>query len=157
MGVSGTGKSTIGKALSSTLDIPFFDGDDFHPIENIEKMTAGVPLNDTDRKPWLEQLHTLAKTELNKDGAVIVCSALKKSYRAILSKDISQQVYWVFLDGPAELILKRMKLRSGHFMPPTLLQSQFDTLERPKEAITISIVDSPEAIVKTILKTVKNN
>jgi len=156
MGVSGTGKSTIGKALSLALDIPFFDGDDFHPVANIEKMTEGLPLNDEDRKPWLEKLGLLAASELEKKGAIIACSALKASYRTLLSKNISNHTKWVFLHGSSEVIRERMKNRSDHFMPPALLKSQFDALEIPENAIKISILDAPNDIVKKIIETVKN-
>ena len=97
MGVSGSGKSTIGKLLSQEFNIPFFDGDDFHPKENIEKMSSGQPLNDNDRQSWLEVLNGLAIKELEKSNCIIVCSALKQKYREILSQNIETQTNWIYL------------------------------------------------------------
>ncbi len=155
MGVSGSGKSTIGNKLSEALQLPFFDGDDFHPDANIQKMSAGSPLNETDRKPWLKLLNKLAIKELQNKGAVIACSALKESYREVLSNKIESEVKWIFLDGDIALILNRLKNRSSHFMPASLLQSQFDSLERPKSAITISIRNNPGTIIEEIIKKLK--
>ncbi|NAY90719.1 AAA family ATPase [Muricauda sp. JGD-17] len=150
MGVSGTGKSTIGKLLANKLNVPFFDGDDFHPKSNIEKMGAGIPLNDSDREGWLKQLNQLA-LDHELSGAVIACSALKESYREILKNQMNDQMEFIFLQGSLELIKKRMEERKGHFMPTKLLQSQFDTLEVPKDAITIFIDRTPEELVSDIL------
>ncbi|WP_372752551.1 NADP-dependent phosphogluconate dehydrogenase [Mariniflexile sp.] len=152
MGVSGCGKSTIGKILSQKLNMPFFDGDDFHPQSNIDKMSSGIPLNDEDRYGWLRTLNELAKKQLQDKSCVIVCSALKKSYRDILSSDIQNQVKWVHLAGSFHQILERLKKRENHFMSPDLLQSQFDTLEQPKEALEINIGLKPEEIVEIITK-----
>lgn len=150
MGVSGCGKSTVGKLLAEARSLPFFDGDNFHPEANVRKMAAGQPLNDFDRKEWLLSLNTLAKDhQLN--GAVIVCSALKASYRELLSRDIEDKVSWVLLDGSFQEILHRLKKRKGHFMPISLLESQFETLERPQAAIIISIHARPEEIVQEII------
>jgi len=151
MGVSGCGKSTIGKLLAKKLDIPFFDGDDFHPESNIEKMEAGIPLNDNDRHGWLLRLNALAK-ENSKKGGIIACSALKASYRRILDGGIEKKVVWVFLKGSFKTIHERMKKRKGHYMPPSLLQSQFDALEPPKHALVLSILKTPEEIVDEILE-----
>ena len=98
MGVSGCGKSTIGKMLAQELEIPFFDGDDYHPEANIEKMKSGRPLNDEDRKGWLLRLNTLAQSQKEK-GAVIACSALKEAYRVLLNKGLKNEVCWVYLEG----------------------------------------------------------
>ena len=156
MGVSGCGKSTVGKLLAEARSLPFFDGDDFHPEANVRKMAAGQPLNDFDRKEWLLSLNTLAKDhQLN--GAVIVCSALKASYRRLLSSDIEDSVSWVLLDGSFQEILNRLKKRKGHFMPISLLESQFETLERPEAAIIVSIHPPPEEIVKEIIARINNN
>ncbi len=150
MGVSGCGKSTIGKLLAEQFKFPFFDGDDFHPEENVIKMSNGIPLNDADREGWLKRLNLLAKE--NKDfGAVIACSALKKAYRNSLIEDLETQMEFVFLDGSKEQISKRLEKRKGHFMPPGLLDSQFCALEVPLDAISVSIVQSPEQIVSKIL------
>ena len=150
MGVSGSGKSTIGKLLAEELDIPFFDGDDYHPEANIQKMSEGKPLNDEDRQGWLERLNELAKENTTK-GAVIVCSALKKKYRRLLESGLNNSRF-VFLNGSFELISKRLKNRDGHFMPTDLLKSQFDTLEEPENAINVSIDQTPKAIVSDIVE-----
>ncbi|MDB2462695.1 NADP-dependent phosphogluconate dehydrogenase [Algibacter sp.] len=155
MGVSGCGKSTIGQLLSKHLNIPFFDGDDFHPQSNIDKMSSGVPLNDEDRFGWLVTLNELAKTELKKNCCVIVCSALKQSYRILLSKAIEDQVKWVHLAGSFNQILDRLNSRENHFMSSELLQSQFDTLEEPTEALEVNIGLKPEEIVREIAKKIK--
>ncbi|MEL6917476.1 MAG: gluconokinase [Bacteroidota bacterium] len=150
MGVSGCGKSTIGTALAEALSIPFFDGDDYHPQANIDKMSAGHPLNDEDRYGWLVRLNELAAENLDK-GAVIACSALKKTYRNLLKAGVEDKVKWVYLEGSFEEILKRHQDRKNHFMPTVLLQSQFDALEPPETAITISIQHTPEEIVSLII------
>lgn len=149
MGVSGCGKSTIGKALADGLGIPFYDGDDYHPESNIKKMASGKPLNDEDRQPWLETIHIKASESLQTHGCVIACSALKEAYRSTLSNSISTNVTWVYLKGEFDTILQRMQDRD-HFMPPHLLESQFDTLEEPSDAIIIDISEAPECIIKRI-------
>jgi carbohydrate kinase (thermoresistant glucokinase family) len=151
MGVSGSGKSTIGKLLAEKLDYPFFDGDDFHPKANIEKMAQGKPLDDTDRKSWLERLNRLSIGHKNK-GAVIACSALKKSYRRTLSEHLNDYYRFVYLEGSMDEINQRLAQRTDHFMPPELLKSQFETLEVPKNAIRVSINNSPKEIVDSVLK-----
>ncbi|XLS30911.1 gluconokinase [Flavobacteriaceae bacterium M23B6Z8] len=155
-GVSGSGKSTVGSLLSKKLSIPFFDADDYHPRENIKKMSDGIPLTDQDRHGWLTNLNELSKTHIGRKGCVIACSALKKAYRVLLSKDITQKVIFVFLEGTYEVILDRMKERSGHFMPASLLKSQFDILEIPENGIVISIQNKPETIVDKIVKSLPN-
>nr|WP_321231247.1 NADP-dependent phosphogluconate dehydrogenase [uncultured Psychroserpens sp.] len=150
MGVSGCGKSTIGKLLSEELKIPFFDGDDFHPESNVAKMSSGQALNDDDRQGWLETLNDLAKKQLTKDSCVIVCSALKQKYRDILSRNIESETKWVHLSGSFEQIFERVNSRPNHFMPSELLKSQFDILENPKDALQIDISLTPEHIIKTI-------
>ena len=149
MGVSGTGKSTIGTMLAQKLDVPFFDGDDFHPEANIQKMASGQPLNDEDRYDWLVYLNELANKYIGK-GAVIVCSALKSSYREILKNGLGDSLQFIHLVGSFELIQSRMEKRTSHFMPPNLLESQFATLEPPQDAITVSIEPSPENVVANI-------
>ncbi|WP_298238553.1 NADP-dependent phosphogluconate dehydrogenase [uncultured Algibacter sp.] len=156
MGVSGVGKSTIGKLLSKALEIPFFDGDDYHPEANVKKMSDGEPLNDDDRWGWLQALNQLAKTQLNATGCIIACSALKKDYRNILSKDIAKDVKWIHLSGTFELISERLQNRKDHFMPPALLKSQFDTLETPLEALELNIQLPPKTIISKIMDTLKN-
>ncbi len=150
MGVSGCGKSTIGSLLAQELYIPFFDGDDFHSEANIKKMTSGQPLNDDDRKGWLETLNDLAKKQLAINGCVIVCSALKQKYRNTLCHDIEAETKWVYLSGSFDQVFERLNSRAGHFMPLELLQSQFDTLEEPRGALKIDISLTPEKIIKKI-------
>ncbi len=152
MGVSGVGKSTIGNLLSEELNIPFFDGDDFHPEENILKMSKGLALNDNDRFGWLQKLNKLAVEQQSKNGAIIACSALKKSYRDILHSSIKESTKFVFLDGSFNQIKERINARKGHFMNSELLKSQFDTLEIPQNAIKIDISLTPHKIVKLISK-----
>tara|TARA_R110002051_G_scaffold235393_3_gene296900 strand:- start:4173 stop:4676 length:504 start_codon:yes stop_codon:yes gene_type:complete len=152
MGVSGTGKSTIGKLLSNKLALPFYDGDDYHPKANIDKMAAGKPLNDDDRHDWLVQLNKIALK--NKElGSIIACSSLKKKYRDILKKDLTHFCF-IFLEGSFDLILSRMKKRKNHFMPAELLKSQFETLEIPDSSeafITVSIEHTPDQIISEII------
>ncbi len=150
MGVSGCGKSTVGKILAGRLDLPFFDGDDYHPENNISKMRAGIPLNDSDRKGWLENLNNLASENIE-TGAVIACSALKKSYREILTCGLIDHCAFIYLKGSFEEISDRINKRRNHFMPPKLLQSQFNTLEEPEEGITVPIGGTPEEIADEIM------
>jgi len=151
MGVSGCGKSTIGKLLARELMLPYFDGDDFHPKENVAKMSNGEPLTDVDREGWLMALNALAKKNTDK-GAVIACSALKEVYRSILQDKIDPYVRFIYLEGTYDEINQRMQERKDHFMPTELLKSQFATLEPPKKALRVSIKNLPEEIVKDILK-----
>ncbi len=152
MGVSGVGKSTIGKILSEKLAIPFFDGDDFHPPSNILKMSKKQALTDEDREPWLKNLNALAIEQIETGSCIIGCSALKQSYRDRLSKDIEDQCVWVHLQGTFEQIMTRLKNRAGHFMPAELLKSQFDTLQDSTESIDIDIKFTPEVIVEKIIE-----
>lgn len=151
MGVSGCGKSTLGKKLAEALTLPFFEGDDYHPKENIAKMTQGRPLNDEDREPWLRALNALSVKHAI-SGAVITCSALKRKYREILEAGLTPKPVWVYLSGSYDLISDRIKQRKGHFMPETLLQSQFDALEVPDDAIEIPVTLTPERMVIMVLK-----
>ena len=150
IGVSGVGKSTIGNLLSKQLSIPFFDGDDFHPKKNKTKMATGQPLNDEDRYEWLIKLNNLAKENLQYNSCIIGSSALKESYRTILKKDIETNVKWILLNGSFVQVLDRIKKRKNHFMPTSLLRSQFETLEIPLEALQIDITNSPKKIVNII-------
>ena len=150
MGVSGSGKTTIGKKLAESLHIPFYDADDYHPAKNVRKMKSQQPLNDQDRQPWLQEIGRMLSKQTE---AVWACSALKKAYRQII--DPHAQYTWVFLEGTYDQLYDRMKKRTDHFMPPELLRSQLETLESPTEALTISIQHSPEEIVQTILQHLK--
>lgn len=155
MGVSGVGKTTIGQKLAADLNIPFYDGDDFHPLANITKMQQGIPLNDDDRRSWLHSLHALMqKLHDNQQSAVLACSALKNVYREILQGNLAD-VQFVFLQGSYELIRQRLQQRQNHFMSATLLQSQFNALESPAGILTIEVNNSPEAIVQTIKEHLK--
>lgn len=150
MGVSGTGKTTIGNLLSKELNLPFFDGDDFHPETNIIKMASGNPLNDEDRHEWLIGLNQLLISKRN-TGAIVACSALKKSYRRILKEGIEEDLHFVYLKGSFQEVKSRMEKREGHFMPLELLKSQFHALEEPKNAIVAPIMETPSNIVQNIL------
>lgn len=150
MGVSGSGKTTLGQQLARHLGIPFFDGDDFHPPENIQKMAGGAPLDDEDRKGWLLRLNALAGKHKG-SGAVIACSALKETYRKLLESGLEGKVRWIYLHGSYEQLHKRMQKRKGHFMPSELLRSQFETLEPPSYGIHIPVRLRPEEAVQRIL------
>jgi len=151
MGVSGSGKSTVGKLLADKLQFPFFDGDSFHPEANVKKMKEGHPLNDDDRQGWLEKLNEVGIENLS-TGAVIVCSSLKQKYRTILGKNLENNHQFVYLEGSFELINARLSERKNHYMPAGLLQSQFDDLETPIDALTVSIDQTPDDIVKDIIE-----
>jgi gluconokinase len=146
MGVSGCGKSTIGQLLASRLNCPFLDADEFHPPENVAKMAAGSPLTDEDRRPWLELLNGKL---LAYKKAVLACSALKESYRQILSKGLDD-CRFVHLRGSIELIRARLAERKHRYMPSSLLESQFATLEEPGNAIEIDIAVAPAQIIEQI-------
>ncbi len=154
MGVSGSGKSTVGIALSKRLDIPFFDSDQFHPEANIKKMSAGIPLTDEDRQPWLQAIHAFVLKELPERSLIIATSALKESYRDLLDGDLPMdQVQWIFLYGDYELLYQRIADRKGHFMPESLLKSQFKDLEVPHRNVAAVEVDkTPELIVDGIIR-----
>jgi len=155
IGVSGSGKSTIGQLLSARSALPFFDGDDFHPPANVEKMKSGQPLDDDDRMGWLEAINHKAQTLAQQGGGIFACSALKEKYRKILAEGIETQAKWVLLDGTYDLILARLQNRKGHFMPLALLQSQFDILEHPEEAIIMDLKNAPETIIENLMNTLQ--
>ncbi len=151
MGVSGCGKSSVGAGLAARLGLNYRDGDDLHPPENVAKMRAGMPLTDADRWPWLDRVGQV----LLADAPVIVgCSALKRAYRDRIRTAAGGPVTFVHLAGSQEVIAARMALRQGHYMPLSLLDSQFAALEPPaaEEAITVSIDQPLEAIVADILR-----
>lgn len=155
MGVSGSGKTTVGQALARRLGWDFFDADDFHPPENIAKMTAGIPLSDSDRVPWLASMHNqLLSTLKSGRHAVLACSALKAKYRAPLLEGIDG-IAIIFLQGSYDLIWSRMSARERHYMKPEMLQSQFDALEEPKNAIVLDVKMSVKDMIDTIIKNVE--
>ena len=152
MGVSGCGKSSVGKALAEHLGWDFYDADDFHPPASVEKMANGIPLDDSDRAPWLASLHELISSSLKADRpGVLACSALKERYRQRLM-DGNDSVQLVYLKGSYELIWSRMEMRTDHYMKPHMLKSQFDTLEEPTNALTMDISMSVNDIVREVLK-----
>ncbi len=151
MGVAGSGKTATGQLLSTKIGIPFFDGDDFHSVQNKEKMKAGISLTDEDRIPWLISINSFAKQQNILNGAIIACSALKEMYRVVLIDGISN-VHWIFLDGDYEALHKRLIARANHYMPASLLKSQFETLELPKKALKINTNNSIDIILDSIIK-----
>jgi gluconokinase len=151
MGVSGSGKTTIGQLLAAQLGWTFVEADDYHPAANVEKMHRGEPLTDEDRRPWLERLHRrIDEAAEQGQNIVLACSALKHSYQDYLTKDEPGAVHFVYLHGSEELIRRRIAARKGHFMNPNLLASQFETLEPPEHAIRVEVTPAPEAIVAEI-------
>ena len=153
MGVSGCGKSSVGSLLAERLGWDFYDADDFHPPANVEKMADGIPLDDSDRASWLDSLHELISSSLKTDRpGVLACSALKERYRQQLMEG-NGGVQLVHLKGSYDLIWSRMKARKEHYMKPHMLQSQFEALEEPTNALTINISISLEDIVQKIIST----
>ena len=150
MGVTGAGKTTIGRALAASLGWEFHDGDDLHTDASKRKMHQGIPLDDADRAPWLIAIRKLIETMLAEGrNGVVACSALKQAYRDEIVVD-PNLVKVVYLKGSKEVLADRLRDRSGHFMNPDLLQSQFDTLEEPHDAIVVDVAAAPEAIVNEI-------
>jgi gluconokinase len=142
MGVSGCGKTTLGRALAAALDTTFLDADDFHPPENVEKMRAATPLTDEDRASWLTSLNQQLTSRANRgESLVLACSALKQRYRGVIEANVPS-VDWVFLDGAFEVIAERIRVRSeqtGHYMSADLLRSQFEALEAPMNAVSVTV------------------
>ena len=150
MGVSGSGKTTIGEALARELGWKYLDADDYHPKANVEKMASGTPLQDADRWPWLEKINAeLLRIQKRGQSAVVGCSALKQAYRERLARNI-ENLQIVFLTGSFELIHSRIAARRHRFMPASLLQSQFEALEPPVEAIEIEVSAPMENSIKRI-------
>jgi gluconokinase len=148
-GVTGSGKTTIGKLLATQLRWTFYEGDDFHPLVNLEKLRRGEPLDDQDRLPWLTAIRDAIRAAIHRgENAVVACSALKESYRRMLR--ISPDVIMIHLEADPELIENRLKHRTGHFMNPVLVQSQFETLEQPEGALQIDAGLAPTEIVGAI-------
>ncbi|WP_447968167.1 gluconokinase [Nitrospira sp. M1] len=155
MGVSGAGKTTIGTLLAQDLGWTFYEGDAFHPQENINKMTRGVPLTDTDREPWLQALRQLiVKLLATSEPAIISCSALKQACRDILSANCPL-IGFVYLKGKDSLIRQRLSKRKLHFMDETLLVSQLNELESPRDALTLDPALSPQSLIVQIKKNLK--
>ena len=156
MGVSGSGKTTIGTLLAERMGTLFADADDYHPAANKAKMASGQPLNDDDRQPWLEILNKMMRGWFESGkGGVLACSALKEKYRATLASGMPEgAVHFVLLDGSKEMIAKRLAARKHEFMNAKLLESQFATLETPKDAVCVVNDKAPEVIVDEILQQV---
>ena len=157
MGPMGSGKTTIGKMLAGKLGWPFYDGDSFHPKENVEKMRAGIALTDEDRRVWLEKLRDNIQRWLEeRQDTILACSALKQAYRDILGVD-QETVRTVYLKGSYPLLRKRIEERQHPYMDNSLLRSQLDTLEEPKEGLRVDVSATPEMIVRTIIQNLKLN
>lgn len=151
MGPAGSGKTTVGKLLAAQLSWDFADGDDFHPAANIEKMSRGVPLTDSDRIPWLNSnREAMLQWQAQGQNVVLACSALKSSYRELLA--INAEVKLVYLKGTYELLRERLRSRKGHYAGEQLLASQLADLEEPADAITVDAAGSPAEIVAEISK-----
>lgn len=150
MGVTGSGKTTVGRALASTIGATFVEADDFHPPSNVEKMSRGEPLTDADRRPWLDRLNEALRTEAGAGrDAVVACSALKEAYRERLFRGVPAEVRVVHLQGEYGTLHERMRSRE-HFMPPSLLQSQIETLEPPGDAIVVDVRRPVADIVESL-------
>ncbi|HDL8284303.1 TPA: gluconokinase [Yersinia enterocolitica] len=162
MGVSGSGKTTVGEAVARRIHAKFIDGDDLHPRANIQKMGSGHPLNDEDRMPWLERLSDAAYSLHHKnESGIIVCSALKRRYRDRLREGNPEMVF-LYLKGSFDVIMERLKARAGHFMPTDLLKSQFEALEEPgseePDVICVDIdADIDEVVQRCVLALEKQN
>jgi gluconokinase len=151
MGVTGSGKTTVGKLLAQSLGWLFLDADDFHPAENIEKMKHGVPLTDQDREPWLAAIHAeLQKCAGKKQDAVLACSALKESYRERLAAGVDLRI--CYLKGTYSEIAARLQSRTGHFAGEAILAGQFADLEEPRDALVLPVSNTPEEIVGDVLR-----
>jgi gluconokinase len=151
MGVTASGKSTVGRRAAARLGWPFYDADDFHPPDNIAKMSRGEPLTDVDRAPWLEALHR-SMAEHDRDGrsAIYACSALKERYRVVLRADLPS-VHFVYLKGDVETLQGRLDHRKGHFMPRTMLPSQLAALEEPADALTLDAALPSRELVDRVI------
>lgn len=157
MGVSSSGKTTVGQSIARRLHVPFLDGDGYHPPANVEKMRAGIPLTDADRWPWLQSLSTALSEAADKKGAAVgACSALKRAYRDYLTAEAGEPIVFVYLDGSKPVIAERMAKRHHEYMPTSLLDSQFDTLEVPDPAtenvLFVPVTDTVEKITMTVVK-----
>lgn len=161
MGVSGSGKTTVGQALARELGFELIEGDDYHPPENVDKMAAGIPLTDEDRRPWLWMLAgLLADRHARREGTVLACSALRRAYRDVLRSAVpADETFFILLDADRETLRSRMKSRKGHYMPPALLESQLATLEplEPDEpGVILDATQPPTAIVAVAISAVRS-
>ncbi len=156
MGVTGSGKTTIGQLLARRFNLPFYDADDFHELTNKSKMQTGQPLTDHDRENWLTVLGRNIIDWEDKGGAVLACSALKELYRKKLQTISAEKITWIFLNGTPELISERLKNRQNHFMHPSLISSQYEVLEKPDYAYLFNVDAAPEVIVENIISNMKN-
>jgi gluconokinase len=163
MGVSGSGKTTVGKALSKRFGWKYYEGDEYHPAGNIEKMKRGIPLDDEDRLPWLQSLRKIIEEAANKnENIVIACSALKEAYREILRGHVpdlplsaNNEVKFIYLKGSYNTIKERMEKRPDHFFKPEMLKSQFNTLEEPQDAIIIDISKPNQETISDVIESVR--
>jgi gluconokinase len=156
MGVSGSGKTTVGQVLAHKLGWTFIDADDYHPAANIAKMHQGIPLNDDDRRPWLAALRQRLDEVCAAGGnAVVACSALKHAYQEYLGHHAPGCVHYVYLRGSEDLIRQRLAARTGHFMNPSLLHNQFETLEPPEDALVLDITPPPEVLADQIRRALR--
>jgi carbohydrate kinase (thermoresistant glucokinase family) len=153
MGVSGSGKTTVGRLLAERLSLPFHDADDFHSAANIAKMRGGTPLTDEDRREWLAELAAGVRQWSKTGGAVLACSALKEKYRQQFNEAATHPIRWVFLDGSEELLSERLRARKGHYMTQQMLASQLATLERPTYGLRLPLSQqlSPADLVAQIV------
>lgn len=150
MGVSGSGKTSIGRALATHLEWPFIDADEVHPPENVDRMRAGIPLTDADREPWLAALRALVRrTDAAGENLVLACSALRRSFRKRLRDGVAN-LRFVHLQAGPELVARRLAARTGHFMNPDLHDSQFDALEEPEDAVVLDAAEPPDVLVARI-------
>ena len=156
IGVSGSGKTTIGMLLAEAIGCPFLEGDSLHSDENIDKMSLGIPLTDADRAPWLAAIHDRILDHFSRgQNLVVACSALRQRYRMALSQGVP--ITWVYLKASIELIRFRMKHRPGHFMKADMLASQFDALEEPSDALVVDVSAAPGVIVERILSQLRRS
>jgi gluconokinase len=156
MGVTGSGKTTVGMMLADAMQCPFLEGDSLHSNANVDKMSHGMPLTDADRAPWLSAIHTRMLDVFRHGHSLVVgCSALKQSYRAVLAEGIP--VIWIYLKGSAKLLRTRLQHRTNHFMKANMLASQFEALEEPSDAFMADVSQPPAAIVEHILAELKGH
>lgn len=156
MGVSGSGKTSIAAGIAEKMGVSFIEGDSLHPASNVEKMSKGIPLDDADRMPWLDRIGAdIAEALARREGIVVSCSALKRIYRDRLRREAAGPLHFVYLEGSKALLTRRMGERKGHFMPPSLLESQLATLEVPTGepgVVTVDIDNNIDAIVAAALE-----